>query len=66
MMVLLTAMVVVASEIKMNQKIEKVTMEDRKKKIGGKNRSITLICNLNVRIYYLMYVHTNITSFKKY
>ena len=66
MMVLLTAIVVVASEMKMNKKSEKVTMEDRRKnKIGGKNRSITLICNLHVRIYYLMYVHTIITSFKK-
>ena len=64
MMVLLTAIVVVASEMKMNKKSEKVTMEDRRKnKIGGKNRSITLICNLHVRIYYLMYVHTIITSF---
>ena len=31
MTVLLTAIVVVASEMKMKQKIEKVTMEDRKK-----------------------------------
>ena len=58
MMLLLTAMVVVASVMKMNQKIEKVTMEDRKKKIGGKNRSVKLISNLHVhvRIYYFMYV----------
>ena len=55
MMLLLTAIVVVASEMKMNQKFEKVTMEDQKKK----NRRQKPFHNINMyltRTYILSYV----------